>query len=131
MSQIRYAAWLALALLLAVSAWGGLYYLVTQVHTPVPPPWPRAAAFLALWGTALLGSSWPILLAVNQRLDPQTPPARVWRQSAWIGLLGVFVAWLQINRALGAVLVITLAGGLGLIEALLILRANLSKTGKK
>jgi hypothetical protein len=127
----RYAAWLLLALLVAVSAWCGLYYLVNYVHTPIPPPWPKTGAFLALWATALMGSSWPVLLAVNQRLDSQTPPARVWRQSAWIALLGVFVAWLQINRALSAVLVITLAGGLVLIEALLILRARLSQAGKK
>lgn len=114
----RYGGRLAVSVLLAIISWGTLYYLLNNVY-PTPL---NEIAFLILWGIALLGSTWPALLAINQRLVRYPPPARIWRQSSWVALFGLFVAWLQINRALSLPLAITLAGALGLVETLLVLR---------
>ncbi len=122
-TTVSLVTWLALALTVAGVGWSGLYYLATTIH---PNPWAQAV-FLALWGLALVGTCWPVLLAINQRWSQYATPLRVWRQSIWIGALGTLVAWLQMNRVLTLALAVTVAGLLGVIELLLILREREEK----
>ncbi len=117
-SSISNTTWLALAMTLSVVGWSGLYYLVTHAH----PTSPARLLFLALWAMAWLGTAWPVLLAINQRLTHRAFPIRVWRQSGWVAALGTLSAWLQMDRALTLPLVVTMAGMFGLLETLLILR---------
>src|SRR5512136_2479029 len=86
------------AIALAVMSWAGLVYLVLRIH----PDLPGIAAFLALWAVALMGTALPVLLALHRRFRGEPSPWTVWRQSAWVGLLGSLSAWLQMNRVLNA-----------------------------
>jgi hypothetical protein len=114
---ISMLTWLALASGLAVLGWGGLYGLVTQIH---PTPAARLA-FLVLWSMAWLGTTWPVLLAINQRWSRLATARRVWRQSGWAALYSLLIAWLQMNRALAPALGFISAAILILIEVLIIL----------
>lgn len=120
-SEIPHVGWLALAIVLAIFGWGGLSYLATNVYPTVP--WARLA-FLVAWGAALMGTVWPVLLALNQRLNRRVTAARVWRQSGWIAAFGVLAAWLQMkpNRVLTIPLALTIAAIFTLVEVMMILR---------
>ncbi len=115
-----YAGWLALAFTFMIAGWGGIYYWITHMH---PTAWARLV-FGGLWGMALLGTAWPVMLALNQRIAHTAPPGRIWRQSGWLALFGLLAAWLQMNRALTPALGVTIAGILGLLELLFVLRAH-------
>ena len=111
---------IVIALLLAVAGWSGLAYLVSGVH-----PTPQAkAAFLGLWACALMGTAWPVLLAIHRRFRGEPSSGTVWRQSVWVAILGAACAWLQMNRWLNAGLAAVLAGVFVVIELLLSLRAR-------
>jgi hypothetical protein len=111
---------IVIALLLAAAGWSGLAYLIFEVH-PTPQ---TKAAFLGLWACALMGTAWPVLLAIHRRFRGEPPVGTVWRQSAWVAILGAACAWLQINRWLNAALVAILFGVFVVIELLLSLRAR-------
>ena len=111
---------IVIALLLAAAGWSGLAYLIFEVH-PTPQ---TKAAFLGLWACALMGTAWPVLLAIHRRFRDEPPHGTVWRQSAWVAILGAACAWLQMNRWLNAGLVAVLAGVFVVIELLLSLRAR-------
>lgn len=116
-SNSRLLLWLVLALTIAVAGWSGIYYLIMHVH----PTAPAQLFFLGLLGSALAGTSWPALLAINQRWSKAASVGRIWRQSGWIALYGIAIAWLQLKRVLTLSLAATLAGLLVLLELLLIL----------
>jgi len=109
-----------LAIALALIGWAGLAYLVNNIH----PNLPGKAAFLALWAIALIGTAFPVLLALHRRFRGEPSPWTVWRQSAWFGLLGSLSAWLQMNRVLNAATATILAGLFIVLEVILSLRAR-------
>jgi len=115
---------LVVASLLAAAAWSGLAYLTLTAH----PTAPAKAAFLALWACALMGTAWPVLLAVHRRFRGEPTAWTVWRQSAWVAAFGVTCAWLQMNRWLNLALAAILAGVFVVIEVLLNLRARQAET---
>ena len=51
------------ALGLGIAGWLGVAYLLSNVH----PTLPAKAAFLAVWAIALMGTAWPVLLALHRR----------------------------------------------------------------
>ena len=108
------------AIALAVIGWAGLAYLVNNIH----PNLAGKAAFLALWAIALMGTAFPVLLALHRRFRSEPSPWTVWRQSAWFGLLGSLSAWLQMNRILNAATATILAGLFIVLEVILSLRAR-------
>jgi hypothetical protein len=108
------------AIALAVIGWAGLAYLVNNIH----PNLPGKAAFLALWALALIGTAFPVLLALHRRFQGEPSAWTVWRQSAWIGLLGLLSAWLQMNRVLNAATAAILVSVFIVLEVILSLRAR-------
>jgi hypothetical protein len=108
------------AIALAVIGWAGLAYLVNNIHPNVP----GQAAFLVLWTVALIGTAFPVLLALHRRFRGEPSSWTVWRQSAWIGLLGLLSAWLQMNRVLNAATAAILVSVFIVLEVILSLRAR-------
>jgi len=98
--------------------------MIHEVH----PTEPAKAAFLAVWACALMGTAWPVLLAVHRRFLGEPPSWTVWRQSAWVAILGAACAWLQMNRWLNTALAAILVGVFVVIELLLNMRARQEKT---
>jgi hypothetical protein len=110
-----------LAVLLAALGWAGVIYLVGQVH---PSARRAVVALLLAWAAALTGTAGPVLLALHRRFLGEPTAWTVWRQSAWIGLLGLLVAWLQLNRVLNLLVGVILAGVFVVVELILSWRAR-------
>ncbi len=86
------------SIVMIIGGWAGLATLV--VNSP-----PRLGAelwiFFILLHIAVIGTVTPIVRYLNVRLSAMPPPGGVVvRQSIWIGLFVVIVAWLQILRGL-------------------------------
>jgi hypothetical protein len=109
-----------LAIALALIGWGGVVYLVNNVH----PTRPGKAAFLALWAIALAGTAWPAILALHRRFSGEPSVWTVWRQSAWVGIFGALAAWMQMNRVLNVSTAAILAGVFVVLEVILSWRAR-------
>jgi len=109
-----------LAIILALTGWAGVVYLFVNVH----PTLPAKAAFLALWTIALIGTAWPVILALHRRFRGEPSAWTVWRQSAWIGVFGALAAWLQRNRVLNLPTAVISAGVFVVFEVFLSLRAR-------
>jgi hypothetical protein len=108
------------ALGLGIAGWLGVAYLFSSVH----PTLPAKGAFLAVWAFALMGTAWPVLLALHRRFRGEPTPWTVWRQSAWVGAFGAAAAWLQMNRLLNIAWAVVVAGVFVVIEIILSLRAR-------
>lgn len=116
-----------LALSLAAIAWIGWWYVANNVRPTLPDGQPSLvarAAFLATWAIALMGTAWPVLLAIHRRFWGEPLPWTIWRQSAWVAVLGAAVAWLQMNHWLNLALAAILAGVFIVIELILLVRAR-------
>lgn len=91
---------LVAALIMAVVAWWGLFWLVTNTIPRVGQRW----LFFALLQIALTGTVIPIIRYLNLRFTPVHRPAPrgniIVRQSTWVALFSVTCAWLQIPRVL-------------------------------
>ncbi len=109
-----------LAIVLAVLGWSGLGYLIVNIR----PVLFARGAFLVLWAIALLGTAWPVLLALHRRFRGEPSPAMVWRQSAWVGLIGASFAWLQMYRLLTMASAAIVACLFVVVEIILYLRAR-------
>lgn len=105
----EYAGVQLAAVIMMVTAWGGLYWLVTTQKPFVGQRW----LFFMLLHIAAAATVLPLLGYINARITPlrrQPPPAGVIvRQSVWFGLFVVACAWLQIPRVLSAQLMFFLA----------------------
>jgi hypothetical protein len=108
------------ALILAGAGWLGLGYLTFNVH----PTRPAKMGFLALLAVALMGTAWPVLLALHRRFWGEPSPWTVWRQSVWVAAFGAASAWLQMNRLLNVALAAILVGVFVVIELIFVLRAR-------
>lgn len=104
------------SLLLMALGWGGLYALIT---TNLPRIGGELWLFFLLLQVAVSGTALPIVRFINVRftpLDREVPPVGVIvRQSVWVGLYAVILAWLQIPRLLN----IPLAGFLLVLFAII------------
>ena len=95
------------SLLMFLSGWGGLSYMVVATR-------PRIGGeiwlFFILLQIAVTGTAIPIVRLISQRLAPVNDPAPlagvVVRRSVWIGIIVVTCAWLMIPRYLSLPIVL-------------------------
>ena len=108
------------ALILALSGWGGLVYLLIY---SLPTLWPRWLFFF-LVVLAITGICLPIAAFLNLRFSTQPPATQetILREAALIGIYFATLAWLQLGRVLNLPLILLLAFELVLIEFLIRLR---------
>lgn len=113
-------SFLPATMFLAVTGWGGLFFLLYYMP---PTVWPRWLFFFFMV-LALTGTTLPMVAFLNKRF-PTTPPATpgiILREALWFGIYFPTLAWLRIPRVLTLNLAILLAAALILIEWLLRLR---------
>jgi len=108
------------ALILALSGWGGLVYLLVY---SLPTLWPRWLFFFLIV-LAITGICLPIAAFLNLRFATRPPATQetILREAALIGIYFATLAWLQLGRVLNLPLILLLAFGLVLIEFLIRLR---------
>ena len=108
------------SLLLMLTGWSGLYFLITQT---LPYVWPRWG-FFALALMAVTGTVLPIVYFFPRRFPGETPAEAnvIIRQALWFGVYGATLAWLQLGRLVTVYVVLGLAGGLAAIEYFMRLR---------
>ena len=108
------------SLLLMLTGWGGLYFLITQT---LPYVWPRWG-FFALTLMAVTGTVLPIVYFFHRRFPSEKPVEAnvIVRQALWFGVYGATLAWLQLGRLVTVYVILGLAGGLAAIEYLTRLR---------
>ena len=105
------------SVIVALSAWGGLGYLVYNR----PPTLVFRLAFLALLLMASATSGTPIVLCLNRRfatLRQGHNQVRALRQSLWIGGFVVLCAWLQMENSLTWAAALVFLGVFALLELL-------------
>jgi hypothetical protein len=108
---------LPLSIVLTVTGWGGLFFVVRNTVPTLGPRW----LFFFVGVLALTGPALPLVYFLNKRF-PSDPPVEdmvILRQSLWVGVFGSTVAWLQLGRVLTPGLALILAGVFVLIEYLL------------
>ncbi len=112
----------ALSALLAVFAWGGLYFLITGFS-------PQTAArflFFPLLFMALIASFVPVAFYLNRRFArPKGRAISHWcpiRQSGWVALFLVLCVWLQMLRALNWIIAVLVLAVFSLIEVFILTR---------
>ncbi len=108
------------AILLAVSGWFGLVYLVLNTQ---PTLWPRWLFFFFSM-LAVSGLSLPLVTFLNRRFPTQPGAGRnvLVREASLVGIYFATLAWFQLGRVLTWGLGLLLAAGLILVEFLIRLR---------
>ncbi len=116
-SSSTYRSLMIAALVLALSGWLGLLFLLTTALPTVGPRW----LFFFLLTLAATGSSLPFLWLLDRRFASARPATSsiLLRQALLVALFADFCIWLQINRSLSLPLAILIAFGLYAIERLL------------
>ncbi len=125
--MIRPRWWVAISILVGFISLASLYYLLNNLRpsdmTFLARPQILFFTFLFLGVAAL---TLPLAAYLNHRfarLDwPERDRFRLIRQGAWVGLLGVLLAYLQLIRALNWTIAVVLAGVFILIEAFFLTR---------
>lgn len=114
------SSYIPAALLLALIGWGGLAMLILFTLPTVFPRW----LFFFLSVVAFSGTVMPFIAYLSYRFPSKVPvnPGVIFRQSAWVGVYGATLIWLQIGRILSLSLAFLLAFGFVVIEWLLRLR---------
>lgn len=119
--------WVLISLLVAALSFAGLYYVVTNL-------WPNPDTLLAQPQILLfvflffgLGSiTIPLTAFFNHRFARsgwlERDKTRLIRQGAWVGFLGILLAYLQLIRALNWTIAAVLVGVFILIETFFITR---------
>ena len=108
------------ALLLAVSGWSGMFYLIFYT---LPELWPRWWFFFFIV-LAISGMLLPLVAFLNRRFptDPVVGRSVLLRETGMAGIYTATLAWLQLGRVLTLGLGLLLAVGLVLVEFLIRLR---------
>ncbi len=108
---------LATGLVIALVGWLGLAYTIFMLDPELLPRW----LFFFLLFLGLCGTALPIVAFLNRRFASRPPAGEgvLVRQSAWVGIYGSLLAWLQQGRILNTALILFLAIGFILIEVLL------------
>jgi len=113
--------WMWYAILIAVLSWLGLWGLIQ-----LPITGTTRVLWFALLLTGITSTVMPPISYLNARFgrcrDRRTFQARFVRQSIWLGLLIVVLAWLQMHRILTTTLAMILTAVFGLIETFLLTR---------
>jgi hypothetical protein len=113
--------WIAVAVLVALLAWLGLWGVVQLPITDA-----SQAVFFALLFVATASTVMPPVAYLNARFaqvsEPRTYRVRFVRQSIWLGLFVVIAGWLQTRRILTVTLALILMAVLALTETFLITR---------
>ena len=113
--------WMFGVVFLSILSWLALWGLV---QLPVTAP-TRALFFIVLFGGLTSTSMLPVAY-LNARFgrcrDRRTFQARFVRQSIWLGLLIVILAWLQMRRILTTTLALILSAVFILTETFLLTR---------
>ena len=118
--QLRFKPFALSSLVLMVTGWAGLYFLITETRPEVWPRW----GFFVLMLIAITGTLLPIVYFFHRRF-PDEPPADanvIVRQALWFGVYGSTLAWLQLGRLVTVYVIIGLALGLFAIEYVIRLR---------
>ncbi|WKZ34216.1 MAG: hypothetical protein QY332_11405 [Anaerolineales bacterium] len=113
------------AVTLIVIGWGGLFSIL---FFSLPFVWSRWAFFVfALM--ALTGMALPIVYFLHQRFPSEQPVESnvILRQSLWVGVYGVTLAWLQLGRLVTLYVILGLAGGLIAAEYFIRLREKANR----
>jgi len=112
--QLKFKPFGISALILIITGWGGLYYVITQT---LPYVWSRWG-FFVLSLMALTGTILPIVYFFHKRFPNEVPTSAnvVVRQAMWFGVYGATLAWLQLGRLVTVYVILALAGGLIAIE---------------
>jgi hypothetical protein len=91
---------LVAGVLMMVVGWGGLFWLVSTQVPQLGVVW----MFYLFLHLAVTGTVLPVVRYLNMRFTPVTaepPPGGVIvRQSVWLGLFAIIIAWLQVLRVL-------------------------------
>lgn len=119
--------WVLLSIIIAALSFFGLYYVVNNL-------WPSSDTVLArpqiLLFTFLFfglgGATIPITAYFNHRFARsgwlERDKTRLIRQGAWVGFLGIVLAYLQLIRALNWTIAVVLIGVFTLIETFFLTR---------
>jgi len=107
-------------ILLAVSGWTGIIYLVFNTK---PYLWPRWLFFFFLV-LAITGMFLPLIAFLNRRFptDPVAGRKVILREASLAGIYTATLAWLQLGRVLTLGLGLLMAVGFVLVEFLIRLR---------
>jgi predicted membrane channel-forming protein YqfA (hemolysin III family) len=100
--------------------WMGVLWLLLNTVPTVAPRW---MFFFCLF-LALTGSALPFIAFLNRRFQGSVPAPQhvIVRQSIWIGVYGVLMAWLQIGRVVTLALALFLGFGMLMVEGFIRLR---------
>jgi hypothetical protein len=113
--------WMWTAILIAVLSWLGIWGVI-QLPITIPT---RSILFVLLF-CAITCTAMPPISYLNARfgrcINKRTFQSRFVRQSIWLGLLVVVLAWLQMRRILTTTLAMILTAVFGLIETFLLTR---------
>jgi hypothetical protein len=108
------------AILLTITGWFGLVYLVLNTLPTLGPRW----LFFFFSVLAVSGLSLPLVTFLNRRFPTQPGVGRsvIVREASLIGIYFATLAWFQLGRVLTWGLGLLLAAGLVLVEFLIRLR---------
>jgi len=118
--ELRFKPFGISSLILILSGWSGLYYIITQT---LPYVWPRWAFFVSAL-MAITGTVLPVIYFFHKRFPDKSPSEAnvIVRQALWFGIYGATLAWLQLGRLVTVYVILGLAGGLIAIEYFIRLR---------
>ncbi len=108
------------ALLLSITGWGGLAFLILYLKPDFIPRW----LFFFLTVFAITGTCLPVVAFINRRFPSQPAPTYsvILREAILFAIYISTLIWLQLGRVLTLSLVLLLAFGLVLVEILIRLR---------
>lgn len=119
--------WVLISIVVTIFSFSSLYYIVK--HLWPNPDTTLAQPQLLLFTFLFLGLSTvtiPVTAYLNHRFAKpgwlERDKTRLIRQGAWIGILGILLAYLQLIRALNWTIAMVLAGVFVLIETFFITR---------
>jgi hypothetical protein len=123
---ITFRNYLPSVISLILVGWGGL---VALLYYSLPFVWARWG-FFVLGIMALTGTALPAVYFFNLRFPSQPPatPQVIIRQSMWVGIYAVTLAWLQLGRLVSLYVILGLAGGLIAVEYFIRMREKASRT---
>lgn len=119
--------WVLISVIVAGLSFFALYYIINNLwpHPETLLARPQLLLFLFIF-LGLSAGTVPITAYVNHRFAKPNWPARdktrLIRQGAWVGFLGVLLAYLQVIRALNWTIAAVLAGVFVLIETFFLTR---------
>lgn len=125
--MIRLRWWVLLSTLSSISSFLILYYVITHLWPTPGQIFARPQLlFLIFVFLTLSTGTVPLTAYMNYRFAKpdwlKRDRTRLFRQGAWVGLLGVLLAYLQLIRALNWATALVLVGVFIFIEAFLLTR---------